>query len=54
MKHPSFRKLPLLVALLSFAMANAVSAATPEQTAKIVGAAKAFLDTLDATPNAVR
>lgn len=49
MKAPSICTLLLLAALLSSAIANTVSAAAAEQTAKIVSAANAFLDTLDDT-----
>ncbi len=47
MKATSFRQLLQLAALVCLTVAHAVSAATPEQTAKIVSAANAFLDTLD-------
>lgn len=49
MKAPSICTLLLLAALLSSAIANTVSAAAAEQTAKIVSAANAFLDTLNDT-----
>lgn len=47
MKAPSFSKLLLLAALLWSVIADTASAAAPEQTAKIVSAAKVFLDTLE-------
>lgn len=47
MKATSFRQIVQLAALVCLTFAHAASAATPEQTAKIVSAANAFLDTLD-------
>lgn len=47
MKATSLRQLLQLAALVCLTVAHAVSAAAPEQTAKIVSAANAFLDTLD-------
>lgn len=47
MKAPSFHPLLLVVALTSFALTSAGSAAAPGPTAKIVDAASAFLDTLN-------
>lgn len=47
MKATFFRQLVPLAALVCLTLAHAASAAAPEQTARIVAAANAFLDTLD-------
>lgn len=47
MNASSFRKLLLLAVLVLSTLVNPAFAATPEQTAKIVSAAQAFLDSLD-------